>query len=55
MAIKIFSGIVAVTLMLAYLGPIVVKLREPGLIFVIFIGIVLMLVDLWQSLQSKGD
>ena len=55
MAIKIFSGIVAVALMLVYLGPVIVKLRDPALSLVILIGIALMLLDLWQSLKSKSD
>lgn len=55
MAFKILAGIVAMVLMLAYLGPIVLKLRDPALAGVILVGIVMMLVDLWQSLQSKGD
>ena len=55
MAFKIFAGIVAVVLMLAYLAPIVIKLREPALTIVILVGIVMMLVDLYQSMQSKGD
>jgi hypothetical protein len=52
---KIFASIVATALFLAYLGPIVFKLRDPALTIVVLIGIVMMLVDLWQSLQSKGD
>jgi hypothetical protein len=55
MAIKIFSGIVAVILMLVYLAPVMLKLRDPALVLVMLVGIALMLVDLWQSLQSKND
>ena len=55
MAIKIFSGIVAVILMLVYLTPAMLKLRDPALVLVILVGIALMLYDLWQSLQSKND
>jgi hypothetical protein len=55
MAIKIFSGIVAVILMLVYLAPIMLKLRDSALSLVILIGIALMLTDLWQSLKSKND
>jgi hypothetical protein len=55
MAIKIFSGILAVILLLVYLGPVMLKLRDPALILVMLVGIVLMLLDLWQSLQSKAD
>jgi len=55
MAIKIFSGILAVILLLVYLGPVMLKLKDPALILVMLVGIVLMLLDLWQSLQSKAD
>jgi hypothetical protein len=55
MAIKIFSGVVAVILMLVYLTPVMLKLRDPALVLVILVGIALMLFDLWQSLQSKND
>lgn len=55
MALKIFSGILAIALMLIYLAPVVLKLMQPALTVVVLIGIVMMLVDLWQSLQSKDD
>lgn len=55
MAVKIVAGVVAVALMLLYFGPIVVKLRDPALAAVVLVGLVMMLVDLWQSLQSRGD
>lgn len=53
--LKIFAGLVAVALMLTYLSPVVLKLREPALTIVVLTGVVMMLVDLWQSLQSKED
>ena len=52
MPIKIFSAVVAVVLMLSYLSPVVFKLKDVALGVVIVIGIVMMLIDLWQSLQS---
>jgi hypothetical protein len=55
MKFNIIAGIVAVALMLVYLGAVVVKLWDPALTLVILIGIALMLIDLWQSLQSKND
>ncbi len=55
MPIKIVVAIVAVALVLAFLTPVVFKLKEVALGVVILIGIVMMLVDLWQSLQSKDD
>ena len=55
MALRIFAGILAVSLMLIYLAPVVLKLRQPALTIVVLIGIVMMLVDLWQSLKSGDD
>lgn len=55
MAVKIFAGIVAVALTLAYLAPPVFKLKDPALAIVVVLGIVLIAIDLWQSLQSKDD
>jgi hypothetical protein len=53
--LKIFAGVVAVILMIGYLAPVVVKLRDPALTIVVLIGVVMMIVDLWQSLQAKDD
>ncbi len=55
MGIKIFAAIVAVVLMIGFLTPVVFKLKNVALGCVILIGIVMMLVDLWQSLQAKED
>lgn len=55
MPFKIIAGIVAVTLVLVYLAPVMLKLRDVALTVVMLIGIVMMLVDLWQSLRSKND
>ena len=55
MKLKIPAGILAVVLMLIYLAPVVLKLKDPALTIVVAVGVVMMLVDLWQSLQSKED
>lgn len=55
MGLKIFAAIVAVALMVTYLAPVVLRLREPALTIIVLIGLAMMLVDLWQSLQSKDD
>jgi len=55
MKFKIVAGIVAASLLLAFLAPPAVKLLEVPLIAVMGIGVAMMLVDLWQSLQSKED
>jgi uncharacterized BrkB/YihY/UPF0761 family membrane protein len=55
MPVKIFAAIVAVVLMLCFLVPPVLKLKDVALGAVIAIGIVMMLADLWQSLQKSED
>lgn len=55
MVMKIVFGLIAILLVIAYLTPPAVKLKDPALIIVIIIGIVLMLVDLRQSLRERED
>ena len=55
MPIKIFAAIVALVLMLAFVSPVVFKLKEIALCVIILIGVAMMLVDLWQSLHSQDD
>jgi hypothetical protein len=54
MGLKIFCGIVAVVLVFAFVLPPAVKLKEVALVIVIAIGVVMMLIDLYQSLH-EGD
>lgn len=55
MAFKIFAGVVALALLAGFLVPYILKMKEYELGIVICTGIVMMLVDLWQSLKSKDD
>jgi hypothetical protein len=55
MSVKLVSAVVAVVLMIGYLAPIVFKLKEVALGAVVLIGIGMMLVDLWQSLQKREE
>ena len=55
MPIKFFAAVVAVILMVGFLAPVVLKLKEVALGAVISIGIAMMLADLLQSLKSKED
>jgi hypothetical protein len=41
--------------LLVYVAPVVLKLKDIPLWCVALLGIGMMLVDLWQSLQSKED
>ena len=55
MPFKIIAGIVALALALAYLLPPVFKLKDTALGVVIVFGLVLMALDVVQSLRSKDD
>lgn len=55
MSVKLVSAVVAVVLMIGYLAPIVLKLKEVALGGVVAIGIVMMLVDLWESLRKREE
>jgi ABC-type branched-subunit amino acid transport system permease subunit len=52
---KIFAGVVAAGLLAAYLGPVIIKLKDVPLAIVVLIGFGLMATDLWQTLTSKDD
>jgi len=55
MPYKIIAGIVAAALLLVYVAPVVLRLKDIALWVVVLLGVGMMLVDLWQSLQSKDD
>jgi hypothetical protein len=53
MILKLVASMIAVVLMLAFLVPPALKLNDAALIVVIAIGIVLMLIDVYQSLHER--
>ena len=53
MALKILGGVVALSLVIVYLVPVMLKLKDWALGAVILIGIAMMLVDLYQSLKKE--
>ena len=53
--LKIAYSILAVVLMLLYLSPVVWRLKQVDLSIVVIIGVVMMLVDVWQSLQTREE
>jgi len=55
MIFKIVTGIFAAALLLIYMAPVVIRLKDTALWVIVLIGIGMMLVDLWQSLRSKDD
>jgi hypothetical protein len=52
MFIKYLAAALAVVLVFSFLGPIAWKLKEVSLSAVMAVGVVMMLIDLWQSLQK---
>lgn len=52
MPFKIICGLIAASLVIVFVAPVVIKLKEMELFIVAGIGIVLMLFDLWQSLRD---
>ncbi len=55
MKFNIIAGVVAAALLLLFIAPVVFKLQEVALTVVALIGIVMAVVDILQSLQSKGE
>jgi hypothetical protein len=53
MLIKAIFGAIGVALMTVFLGAVAVKLKDPALTIVVLIGLVLMVVDYWQSLREN--
>jgi hypothetical protein len=55
MRFDILASIVAAALLVAFVGPVVVKLKDVALSIVVLIGLSMMVVDIWHSLRSKDD
>ncbi|MDH4151591.1 MAG: hypothetical protein OEV67_13895 [Betaproteobacteria bacterium] len=55
MPFKIFASIVAAAMLIIFIGPVVVKLKDWALGGVVLIGVTMMAVDIWNSLQAKDD
>ncbi|MGB5081180.1 MAG: hypothetical protein WBO23_10605 [Burkholderiales bacterium] len=55
MAPKIFAAILSAALLIVFVGPVVVKLKDVALTTVVAIGLAMMLYDLWQSLREKDE
>jgi ABC-type branched-subunit amino acid transport system permease subunit len=55
MAFKILGSILAGSLLIVFIGPVVIKLKDVALSIVVLIGLAMMITDIWQSLKSKED
>jgi uncharacterized membrane protein len=55
MIFKIFSVIVAAVLVVAFVWPVIFKLKEIPLFIVAAIGIAMMVREFWEELREKKD
>lgn len=46
---KLLFGLLGAVLMIAFLASFVIKVKEPAMVVVVLIGLVMMLADLWQA------
>lgn len=51
---KLVFGLLGAALMIAFLASFVVKVREPAMIAVVLVGVVMMIIDLWQA-RNEAD
>ncbi|MEO8567279.1 MAG: hypothetical protein ABI541_12910 [Betaproteobacteria bacterium] len=55
MPFKIVGAVVAAALLILFISPVVVKLKDVALSVVVLIGLVMMVTDIWHALRSKDD
>lgn len=53
MLTKVIFGLIAMALMTAFVGAIVMKLKEPALIGVVLVGLAMMAYDFVEFLREK--
>lgn len=51
---KLLFGLIGAAMAIAFLASFVIKVREPAMIAVVSIGIVMMVVDLWNA-RNEAD
>lgn len=51
---KLLFGLIGAALVIAFLLSFIVKVREPAMMLVALVGIVMMLVDVWQA-RNEAD
>ena len=51
---KLQFGMIGGLLTIAFLASFVIKVKEPAMIAVVVVGVVMMLVDLWQA-RNEAD
>ena len=55
MAFKVFAGIVAVVLLIGFLVPYVLKMKDTALAIVVLVGLAMIARDLWDTFHEKDE
>jgi hypothetical protein len=55
MPYRIFASVVAAALLILFISPVVVKLKDVALTCVVLIGLTLMIADIWFTLRERDD
>jgi len=55
MVFKILGSILAASLLIVFIGPVALKLKDVAFSAVVLIGLTMMIIDIWHALQSKDD
>jgi len=55
MKFKVMASVVAAALLITFISPVVVKLKDVALSIVVLIGLTMMITDIWHALRSKED
>jgi len=55
MIFKIIGSIIAAGLLIVFIGPVAIKLKDVAFSIVVLIGLAMMLADIWQAVRSKED
>jgi ABC-type branched-subunit amino acid transport system permease subunit len=55
MLFKILGSILAASLLIVFIGPVAIKLKDVAFSIVVLIGLTMMIADIWQALKSKED
>lgn len=55
MIFKIIGSILAASMLIVFIGPVAIKIKDVAFSIVVLIGLTMMIVDIWQALKSKED
>ena len=53
--LKTLMALIALAMVIAFLAPPVIKIRDPAMIIVVLIGVVAMIISLIEFVRAKDD